>query len=447
MAVWIRGGRTFAGDPPRSVAGDLWVGDDGLLGAPPAELPAGTEVLDAGGCLVLPGLVIAHHHLYSALARGMPAPAAPPRSFVEILEKVWWRLDRALDRELVELSGRVGALEALSCGVTGIVDHHASPSFVDGSLDALAAGIEAAGARAVLCYEATNRHGHEAFVAGLAESERFARLHARPTAGASAGRAPARFAAMVGGHAPFTLDDAELAALAAAGRTHGVAVHLHVAEAAHDQKDAEARGARNVTERLRRAGVLEGRAVLAHGVHLGPQEVSALAALGVWVTHQPRSNMNNRVGYIAATDAYGARLALGTDGINGDLWDEAHAAFFRLREARDAGAERVWSWLAGSWRLASEAFGLEPARGFGTLAHGAPGDVVVLDYDGATEVHAGNLPWHLAFGLSARHVRDVVACGRVAVRERRPVGHDVAALRREGAEGARRLWSRMAALG
>ena len=443
MPLWVKGGRAFAGDPAREVKGELWL-EDGEIRAVPADATTrSAEVLDASGCLVLPGFVIAHHHLYSTLARGMPGPSSPPRTFVEILEKIWWRLDRALDRELVELSGLLGAHEALACGVTGIVDHHASPTFIEGSLDVLASGVAAAGARSVLCYEATNRHGRAGFEAGLAENSRFAldhggRIHA-------AGPLPL-VAAMVGGHAPFTLDDDELASLAEVAHAHEVAVHIHVAEAAHDQDDARRRGAPDVTERLRRAGILEGRSVVAHGVHLARRELDALLEAGAWLTHQPRSNMNNRVGYLRAAETFSERLALGTDGINGDLFDEAHAAFFRLREAHDAGAERVWSWLAGGWRLFDEVFGLPRERGFGTLAAGAPADLIVLDYDGPTEVHEKNLPWHLCFGMSARHVRDVVVAGRFVVRDRRPASVEQPDLRRMGTDASRRLWSRMASL-
>jgi cytosine/adenosine deaminase-related metal-dependent hydrolase len=157
--------------------------------------------------------------------------------------------------------------------------------------------------------------------------------------------------------------------------------------------------------------------------------------------------MNNHVGYLAHAGRMGARLALGTDGINGDLLDEAHAAFFRLREHDAAGAaETVWSWLAGGWRLMSSAFGLDPTRGFGWLDPGAPADLIILDYDSPTPVHEGNLPWHLAFGISARHVRDVIVNGDIVVRDRQSIRVDPAELREQSHAGAERLWARMAEL-
>jgi cytosine/adenosine deaminase-related metal-dependent hydrolase len=434
MALRLTHGQIFHRDPAELRPGDL-VTD----GATVAEQADAAEVLDASGGLVIPGLVIAHHHLYSALARGMPGPSQAPTTFREVLERIWWRLDRALDGDLNELSARAGAAEALRCGVTTIVDHHASPCAIEGSLDRIAAGVAHVGARAVLCYEATNRHGDEGFAAGLDENRRLLERCA------SGGVDASRLRAMVGGHAPFTLSDGQLTAMADLASKHDSWVHLHVAEAADDQRDARARGATDVVARLEVSGIVAGKSVIAHGVHLSDDEVSRLGP-GAWLTHQPRSNMNNHVGYFEAARRH-ARVALGTDGINGDLFDEAHAGFFRLRgHDGGAGAEEVWRWLAGGWALASEAFGLPAERGFGRLDPGCPADFVVLDYDAVTPVTAGSLPWHLAFGISARHVRHVVVAGEVVVRDGRLVREDVAELRRAGHAGAERLWARMAEL-
>ena len=427
MTLEIRGGNVLHGDPVCARDGALFMADGVFVEGADAE-----DVIDASGCLVLPGLVIAHHHLYSALARGMPGPSVSPSNFVQVLEQIWWRLDRALDADLNELSAVVGTVEALRCGVTGLIDHHASPTAIEGSLDRVAAGVRRAGGRAVLCYEATDRHGDAGFEAGLAENARLLGADRDDMIGA-----------MVGGHAPFTLSDGHLSALAALAREHDSAVHIQVAEDAHDQLDAKQRGAADVTARLEAAGVIAGRSLIAHGVHLSEAELSRLGQSRAWLSHQPRSNMNNHVGYFGRALGF-ERIALGTDGINGDLFDEAHAAFFKLRDHdATAAAEMVWSWLAGSWRLMSESFGLSADEGFGRLDVGCPADVIVLDYDAPTPVHAGNLPWHLAFGISARHVRDVVVGGDVVVRDRRPTKLDPSELAVESCAGAERLWARM----
>src|SRR5690348_4549553 len=176
--------------------------------------------------LTLPGFVCAHTHLYSALARGMPAPAEPPRNFVEILERIWWRLDRALDAEAVEISAQVGAIEAAKAGCTTVVDHHASPGrnggAVDGSPDLVAGASAAVGLRGVGCYEVTDRTGADEAAAGVRENDRFlTRIRREP---------PRLVRALVGAHAAFTLSDGTAEALADVVRRHRAAVHIHVAE-------------------------------------------------------------------------------------------------------------------------------------------------------------------------------------------------------------------------
>src|SRR5438876_3566739 len=189
-----------------------------------------------------PGLVCGHHHLYSSLARGMPAPTRPPKTFVEILEHIWWRLDRALDLELVRWSARLGALEALEAGTTAIVDHHSSPNAIEGSLDAIAEACAEVGVRVSCCYEVTDRHGADGAKAGLAENERFLRAGGR---------------GLVGAHACFTLSDGTLDAVCGLAADLGTGVHIHVAEDLVD-RDAGAR----------LAGRADDRWILAHGVHL-----------------------------------------------------------------------------------------------------------------------------------------------------------------------------------
>ena len=211
-----------------------------------------------------PGLVCAHHHLYSALARGMPAPPGTPTNFTEILDRIWWRLDLALDLDLVRWSALLGAVEALEAGTTAIVDHHASPAAIDGSLDVIAEACAEVGVRVVCAYEVTDRHGPDGAKAGLAENERFLRAGGR---------------GMVGAHACLTLSDGTLDAVVGLARDLGVGVHIHVGE---DATDAGA------ADRLRPLAADDW--LLAHCVHVGPPLAGTIA-------HNPRSNMNNGVGY------------------------------------------------------------------------------------------------------------------------------------------------------
>lgn len=262
-----------------------------------------------------PGLVCAHNHFYSALARGMPAPPRTPTEFVEILELIWWRLDTALDEDLIRWSAMAGALTALESGCTAVIDHHESPNAIDGSLSIIADACAEVGVRVNCAYGVTDRHGPQGAAAGLAENDRFLTEGGR---------------GMVGIHASFTCTDDTIAAAAELARKHDVGVHVHVAE-----------GPTDTWQQL--IGHTEDNWWLIHGVHL-PDDHGLKGTL----VHNPRSNMNNGVGYaqprrFAAT---GNPVALGTDGIGSDMLDEFRVAYVRAREYDvTVTPDEIWSWL------------------------------------------------------------------------------------------------------
>jgi cytosine/adenosine deaminase-related metal-dependent hydrolase len=392
----ITGGTVVTLDPPAVERRDV------LLGAEPRR------PLDASGCLVMPGLAIAHTHLYSALARGMPAPPEPPRSFREILEKVWWRLDAALDERSLEASADLALLDAALSGATAVIDHHESPSFIEGSLDVLARSARAAGLPVALCYGATDRHGPAGARAGLAECERAIRVG---------------LPAMAGLHAGFTASDETLRSAVDLAQRTASWLHVHVAEDRCDEGSFA---------RLDRAGALGPGTILAHGVHLSAAERRRAEEAGSWIVHNPRSNLQNAVGY-ADPRTLGSRVALGTDGMDADLFAEAGAAHLRAREAYGpSGGIDAVALLANGRRLADLALGKRP------------GEWIVLDYDPPTPLSALNLAGHLLFGLGARHVRDVVVNGEIVVRDRTPLRVDAERIRARAREEAARLWRRMA---
>lgn len=399
-------------DPVRIVDGDLYVAG-GRIAA-----PGEGERIDTADCLVVPGNVCAHTHLYSALARGMPYTLEPPTSFLQILQRVWWRLDRALDDDCVRASALVGGMEALLSGTTTLVDHHSSPNAIDGSLDVVAKALDELGIRAVLCYETSDRDGPERARAGVAENRQFLDRVRRER--------PPLVRAMIGAHASFTLSDETLEACAEAGP-----LHIHAAE---DRVDLRA------VDRLARAGALDERTLLAHGVHLDDEELELVRSAGATVAHNARSNMNNCVGR-ARVGALGGRVALGTDGIGSDMFEESRAAYFRLRED-DIGAASTWplARLAEGSRFAGRAFD-EPL--LGTLEPGAPADLVVLDYAAPTPVRESSFPGHWIYGLGARTVRDVMVAGRWVVRDRTLALVDQRGLVADAAQEAERLWRRL----
>jgi putative selenium metabolism protein SsnA len=389
----------------------------------------GEEVVELQGALVLPGLVNAHTHLYSALARGMPGPAEPPRTFVEILEKVWWRLDRALDEESVYLCGLVGAIEAARSGTTVLFDHHSSPSFVRGSLATLRRAVEQVGLRSVLCYETTDRNGLDDRDAGIAENREFL-----------AGASTTLTLGLVGAHASFTLSDESLDRLSATVEEGNSSLHVHVAEGRADVEDCRRRCGVGVIERLRRHGLLGRRTILAHGVHLSEGELLEAQASGAWLVHNPRSNMNNAVGH-ARTAAF-RRSALGTDGLDQDVLAEARVAYLKMRDTdRVDVLPAVLAMIVGGHRLAAGAFGIP----LGTLEEGAPADLVVLDYRPPTPLTSENLASHFLFGLDRSHIRSTMVAGRFVLRDRRIATVDEDAIFARARAAAAALWQRMQA--
>ncbi len=422
----LRNATAVVWHPASAERTDLRIAGDTIVARGPELAPvAGEEVVDLAGRVVIAGMVNAHTHLYSALARGMPPPEPAPRDFRGILNQVWWRLDRALDLDGVEASALAGALDAAACGTTTLVDHHASPSAIRGSLERVRRGVAGVGLRAVLCYEVTDRGGAEQAHEGLAEHRRWT--------------TDGRFRLAVGAHASFTLESATLAACATLARELGTGVHIHVAEDPVDERVTRERWGVGLLERLRESGVLGPRALLAHAVHLAPGEMRAAAEAGCRFLHNPRSNMNNAVGYAPAA-SYPEGTALGTDGIGADLFAEARFAFFKAQDAKAGLAPaRILRMLQAGQELAAERFG----RAFGTLQPGCVADLAVLDYDPPTPITGENLAGHLLFGLEARHVSSVIVGGAFVVRDRRFVNVDAARAQERARAEAVRLWARM----
>ncbi|MFN8588290.1 MAG: amidohydrolase family protein [Candidatus Eisenbacteria bacterium] len=358
---------------------------------------------------VTPGLVNAHTHLYSALAPyGMPVPSRPPVNFVEILEAVWWRLDRALDERTLRAGTRLYVAEALLAGCTALVDHHESPHFIAGSLDVLADACEEFGIRAVLTYGATERNfGRDEARRGLTECERFVRGNRR-----------ANVRGVVGLHASFTVSDDTVREAGALCRALGTVMHVHVAEDGADVADAHARGFAGPYERLRDLGALPAGSLLAHGVCLSAEQVRDAHAHGLWFQHNPRSNANNRVGYSRHLGA-SPRVALGTDGFPADMRDElAQLLRIAAEEGDTAGEAALRARLDAGRALVAERFG-----------------VAELDDD--------TVEWQPAPGGGPERAWRVTIAGRTVVDEGRLVGADLETLRAEAREAAPALWRRM----
>ena len=431
MTYLLRNADLITLQPPQIQRADLRI-EAGFITHRGIHLEPGAEdeVIDLNGKIVMPGMVCAHTHLYSALARGMPAPAHAPANFKEILELVWWRLDRALDEETIYWSALAGAADAARAGTTCLYDHHSSPSHIRGSLDTVREAVENIGLRAVLCYEVTDRGTRGESDAGIEENRAFLER----TSGAPEGL----FRALVGAHASFTLSDRSLEACAELMRTYPTGLHIHAAEDRCDEDDAHSKYGIGVVDRLAASGCLNSRTILAHGTHLNGNEIGIAQEAGVWFAHNPRSNMNNRVGY-APVSRFGDRLALGTDGIGADMFDEARFAFFKAREMNPGmGADHWLKALASNQEMASRQFGVDLAG----MHPGSAADFVVLDYRSPTPLSAKNLAWHFVFGLNSACVESVMVAGRFVIRNRQPA-FGVRDVYEKAREASRKLWAKL----
>src|SRR5262245_56300756 len=275
-------------DPALVEVGNLRVADGKITAAgPDAVAQPGDEIVECDGAVLMRGLVNGHTHLYSALAAGMPAPPRPPPNFHEILKFIWWRLDRAHNLESVAVSGQIGALAALRCGTTTLIDHHASPESIEGSLTALEKGIAAIGCRGVLCYEVTDRNRPGEARDGLDENERYAK--------ACVMRPGGRFAAMVGAHASFTLEEQTLVDSVELAKRLGVGIHIHAAEDPVDEQITRENFGCGLIERFERTGLLDlPGTVLAHSTHFSDADISTVNEQShINLAHNPSSNMNN----------------------------------------------------------------------------------------------------------------------------------------------------------
>jgi len=373
-------------------------------GRPP--LNRAPRELDCAGALIGPGRVNAHTHIYSGLAPlGMPMPETPPKNFVQILEQIWWRLDRALDQASLRASARLYVAEALLHGTSTLIDHHESPQLIDGSLDILADACEELGVRALLCYGATERNGQrEEAAAGLAECRRFLLGNHRPL-----------LTGAVALHASFTVSDETVREAGALCRELGTVMHIHLAEDGADVEDAKERGYQSPLDRLVKLDALPAGSILAHGVHLTEAEIKSVREAGCWLVQNPRSNEGNAVGYAKTLHA-SDMVALGTDGYPANMLDEQA----KLKElATAAGDDEFFRRLPAGPQLIGERFGVT----FAPLLADAAADVAVFETDGS--------------------VRHLLVGGHVVVESGELLTADIEEIRAAARAEAPRLWQRM----
>lgn len=393
------------------------------------------ERIDARGRLLMPALINCHTHLYSTLARGISLPGAPPRNFREILKKLWWRLDRALNEQDVYYSALIGVMDSARCGAGTLVDHHSSPSAVRGSLDVIERAFCEVGLRGVLCYETTDRNGPMKAQEGLEENVRFIE-HARKSDGL--------VSASFGLHASFTLSDRTLARCVEANRSLKAGFHVHVSEDRSDNEDARKKHGKSPVRRLQELGVLDEHALAAHCIHVSGADIGVLARHKINVVHNPQSNCNNAVGAARVLEMIkaGVLVGLGSDGYCPRMWDELKAAFhvqkLRAGDPRAAYAEAYALALLNNRAITKKVWGLE----IGRIEEGASADFVLYDYFPPTPLTSDNIFGHVLFGIAHAPVDCLIVNGRFVIRDRRFVNVDERAVAEKAAACARELWRR-----
>ena len=445
MGFLIEGARIWDGAERVIEDGAILIGEETIEAVLPGEpssheVPSAVERIDARGKLAIPGLVNAHTHLYSSLARGMNVPGFSPTSFTQILEQLWWRLDKALEDESVAMSALVGAMEAARCGVTTLIDHHASPNAISGSLDAVQDAVcEQVGLRAALCYEVSDRDGPVQRDKGIEENLRLINTITPENK---------RCTAQFGLHASFTLSDETLNRVAEQ-LPKDAGVHIHVAEGPEDETQCVAKYGMRVVERLDQFGILRPNSILVHCLHLDEKEKDLVAERDAIVVHNPRSNMNNAVGTFDL-DGFLSRnvlTGLGTDGLGANMLGELFTAGLLQKHSQADPLAAPFSALQrllfnNNTGIVKRLFGIT----VGEIAPGCPADIALLDYTPLTPIAADNLLGHLLFGISVHTLRvsDLFVAGQPILRDGRFLNLDEEATYAHAREQAKALWERIA---
>ncbi len=382
-----------------------------------ARIPRGARAVDCSGRLVTKSFVLAHHHLYSALACGMPGPKRAPKDFPDMLKLVWWNLDKGLDKDMIRACALAGGIAAAKAGTTFIIDHHSSPNAVKGSLGIIADALDEIGLGHLLCVELSDRDGKAKREAGLEETDDYLRKRQ----------------GLVGLHASFTVgNDLLYRAIAmAVGRNSGI--HVHVAEAVEDQKDCVKKHGMRVMQRLARTGILESpKTLLVHGLHLNARERALFRSSRSWLVQNEESNQNNAVGSFDPK-GLGDRLLLGTDGMHGDMLASTRAAYLAAQKRGGMAPLAAYRRLRRAHDYLSE----------NKFTGDGENNLVVLDYRPATNITAGNLAGHFLYGITSKHVDSVISQGRMIVRRGRMTTVNEDTVRDFTLKQAERLWRRL----
>jgi putative selenium metabolism protein SsnA len=385
----------------------------------------------------MPGFINAHMHYYSTFARGINLGGKPATTFGEVLSGLWWRLDKQLTLEDVYYSCIGPMIDEVRSGVTSVIDHHASPFAVEGSLFKIAEAAKQFGIRSNLCYETSDRDGATIAEAGIQENADFAKY--------CKAQNDDMITALFGMHAQLTIGEKTLDKCLEAAAAAGVGFHIHAAEGIEDVVDAISKYGMRVIERLYKHRVLSEQSIAVHCIHITDEEMDVLQESGVAVVHNPQSNMGNAVGVSPALDMLkkGVLVGLGTDGYSADVLDSYKTAAILHKHARGipsaAWAEPPAMLFENNKKIMERLIGGK----VGTLAKDHYADIIIVDYTGPTPVTADTINSHILFGVTGRHVDTTIINGRIVMRDRVLVNIDEEALLAKSRELAQKLWDRI----
>ncbi len=394
------------------------------------------EFIDANGMIIMPGLINAHEHIYSAFARGASIPEKPPKNFIDVLEGTWWHIDRKLSLKNTYYSAIAIYLECIRNGVTTVVDHHAGYGAVEGSLFKIAEAAQELSIRTCLSYEISDRDGLDKMKSAVKENMDF--IHY------SKEKKSSMIKALVGMHASFTLSDKTLDYCIKQNKDNA-GYHIHIAEGIYDAEHCKKNYNMSIIERMNKFGILGINTIAGHCIHIKESDMDILKNTKTTVVHNPESNMGNAVGapdVIKMIDK-GILVGLGTDGYTNDMFESLKVANILQKHKRgipDRGFSEASELLfENNKKIASKIFGEE----IGILKYGALADLVIMDYRPYTKINDGNINGHMMFGMSGGMTDTTIINGKILMRNRNMCFVDEERLLKESAESAKDLWSRL----
>jgi cytosine/adenosine deaminase-related metal-dependent hydrolase len=423
MAIYLKNGvyvdwQTLKPRSSHIIVGEGIDGAVEFIDSIPRDLPASARVLDCKNRVIMKAFGCAHHHVYSALSRGMPAPQKTPRDFHEILKYIWWNLDKKLDLEMIAASALITAMYCAKKGVTFVIDHHSSPNAVKDSLTTIAAAFDKVGVSHLPCYELSDRDGEVSRDQALAETENYLKK-GNP--------------GLVGLHASFTVGENLLKKAVDLSRKYDSGIHVHVAEDTIDQAECIKIYNKRVIERFNDAGVLDTeKSILAHCLHLNDKEWDILEGTKAYIVQNVESNLNNNVGFFNPKK-HKQKIMLGTDGMHSDMLRSAQAAYLTGQPVENISATEIY----GRFRKIHD---YTKNNGF---AGDGENNLVILNYDSPTEINAENFLSHFIYGIESNHIESVISDGKLIVENRKLTTIDEEEILSFSQEMAKKLWPRL----